>query len=208
MVGGKAVVAVGVFLFSLATFGSPDTAELESLRAELIPAPGSGTSYGIPLSLAHAQTFADWFYTIQLDPEEMEAVTQVLQEIPAPCCDDNSVLRCCCRKSNRICNLTRSAIGLAYWLVHHKGFTGDELREAVEEWLRFLKPNYYLALALEERGSDPRQFGLAPHEAYESCDARKCEAPLDAGGCGGMGLQVLLEREQRIPECCRSGERG
>lgn len=177
---------------------------LETLRAELIPEVGMKTSYGIPLSRENTQVFADWFYTIQLTLEEQPLVEQVLSDIPAPCCDDNSVLQCCCRKNNKICNLTRSALGLAAWLVHTKGFTRDELKVAVEEWLRFLKPDYYLAKALEERGSDPAIYGLKSHEAYESCNARQCEVSLNAGGCGSMGLKVILEEEKEVPACCRA----
>jgi len=108
-------------------FGDEAQDPLASLRAELIPAAGAETAYGIPLSLENAQTFADWFYNIQLTPEERALFEEVLAETPAPCCDDNSVLKCCCRRTNRICNLTRSALGLAAWLVHVKGFGKEEL---------------------------------------------------------------------------------
>lgn len=184
------------------TLGDPDP--LETLRAELIPQEGDKTPYGLPLSWDNVQAFADWYYSIQLSPEEKEVFERVLSTMPAPCCDDNTVLQCCCRRTNRICNLTRSALGLAAWLIHVKGFSAKETQAAVEEWLRFLKPEYYLSKALEERGLDPAAYGLEDHEAYESCDQKRCEAPLDAGGCGGMGLKVLLEREEEVPACCRA----
>ena len=195
---------VSVLSFIPLALGNEAQDPLAALRAELIPAAGAETAYGIPLSLENVQAFADWFYTVQLTPEERSLFEKVLAEIPAPCCDDNSVLKCCCRRTNRICNLTRSALGLAAWLVHVKGFGEEELAAAVEEWLRFLKPEYYLSLALEERGMDPGDYGLAEHEAYESCDQKRCKAPLDAGGCGGMGLKVLLERVEKAPACCRA----
>lgn len=189
---GLAAVAVG-------WAGEGDT--LAQLRAELIPQAGAETAYGIPLSWDNAQTFADWFYEIQLAPEQAVVVEEALKTIPAPCCDDNSVFSCCCTKNGRICNLTRSARGLAQWLVSQRGYGVEEVRAAVEEWLRFLKPDYYLARALESQGLDPADHGLAAHEAYESCYQGQCEAPLDAGGCGGMGLKVILEKAE--PDCCQ-----
>jgi hypothetical protein len=176
---------------------------LAQLRAELIPQAGAETSYGLPLSWDNAQHFADWFYEIQLSPEQAARVEEALSPIPAPCCDDNSVFSCCCTRNGKICNLTRSARGLAHWLVSQRGFGVEEVRAAVEEWLRFLKPEYYLARELEARGLDPTQYGLLAHEAYESCYQGQCAAPLDAGGCGGMGLEVILEGE--TPDCCRQG---
>lgn len=121
--------------------------------------------------MANAQHFADW-YTIRLTPEEEAMFIAALSEIPAPCCDDNPVLHCCCQGHGRICNLTRSAQGLAKWLMVHRGYGQAEVRAAVEEWLRFLVPNYYLAKALEEMDLDPREFGLEPHEA---CYGGRCE---------------------------------
>lgn len=191
--------SVFVVFFSPAAQSQP----LDELRAKLIPQEGAKTSYGLPLSLDNVQAFADWYYSIQLSPEEQEVFREALSAIPAPCCDDNPVIKCCCQKTNRICNLTRSAMGLGAWLIHVKGFSAEETKAAVEEWLRFLKPQYYLALALEERGFDPRDYGLEEHEAYESCDQKLCETPLDAGGCGGMGLKVLLEEKEEAPACCR-----
>ncbi|MBC7099442.1 hypothetical protein H5T52_10075 [Candidatus Bipolaricaulota bacterium] len=192
----------GLYFFGFPLSGLGEESLLDQLRAELIPAEGAKTSYGIPLSLRNAQTFADWYYTIRLTPEEEELWQEALVAIPAPCCDDNPVLRCCCQTHGRICNLTRSAQGLAKWLIVYRGFGVEEIRSAVLEWLRFLVPNYYLAKALEEQGLDPRDFGLEPHEAYEACYQGRCEVALDQGGCGGMGLEVKLSALTAVPSCC------
>lgn len=174
---------------------------LAELRAALIPKAGERTAYGLVLSFGNAQHFADWYYAIRLTPEEEAIWREALLAIPAPCCDDYPVLRCCCQTHGRICNLTRSAQGLAKWLIVYRGYGLKEVREAVLQWLRFLVPNYYLARALEERGLDPRAYGLEPHEAYEACYRGRCEAPLDQGGCGGMGLEVKLAAPT-TPPCC------
>ncbi len=189
----------GLLAAGFAVYGQEDV--LAKLRAELIPEAGKKTAYGIPLSLANAQHFADWYYTIRLTPEEEALWEEALLAIPAPCCDDNPVLRCCCQEHGRICNLTRSAQGLAKWLIVHRGYGVEEVRHAVLEWLRFLVPNYYLAKALEDLGLDPREYGLEPHEAYEACYQGRCEVALDQGGCGGMGLEVKVS-PPAVPPCC------
>jgi len=168
--------------------GQP-SAILADLTTTLIPQSGSVTSYGIPLSVKNTQVFADWFYQIQLSPLEKAVVEEELISVSAPCCDDNSVLACCCSKNGNICNLTRSAQGLAAFLVHNKGFSGDATKVAVIEWLHFLHPNYYLATALEEQGRDPNDFGLEASESYESCYQDLCEAPLDRAAVVEWGLR-------------------
>lgn len=198
-----ATILVGLGVLWLGISGLAQDDLLAQLRAELIPEAGARTAYGIPLSLGNAQHFADWYYTIRLTSEEEATWTEALLAIPAPCCDDNPVLRCCCQTHGRICNLTRSAQGLAKWLIVHRGYGVEEVRVAVLEWLRFLVPNHYLAKALEERGLDPHEFGLDPHEAYESCYQGRCEVALDQGGCGGMGLEVKLSAPPAVPPCCQ-----
>lgn len=163
--------------------------ELPPTLRGLIPQEGSPTSYGIPLAWENAQFFADWFYTVELTPEQATVVKQVLSEIPAPCCDDNSVYSCCCTKNGEICNLTRSARGLAHWLVTARGFEGEDLKAAVEEWLRFAHRDYYLAQALRERGISPGKYGLSTRG---TCYQGECELPMRRGGCGGMGSQVRI----------------
>jgi len=197
-------VGLCLLLFGLIGFGQGSEL-LASLQEELIPKEGQKTAYGIPLSLSNAQHFADWYYAIRLTPEEEAIWTEALSAIPAPCCDDNPVIKCCCQAHGRICNLTRSAQGLGKWLVAYHKYTVAQVKAAVEEWLRFLVPNYYLARALEERGLDPREFGLEPHEAYEACYQRRCEVALDLGGCGGMGLNVILSKPAEVPPCCVPG---
>lgn len=174
---------------------------LEVLRAELIPVEGQRTVYGIPLSLGNAQTFADWHDAISLTPEE-EATWYEALAFPAPCCADYPVYHCCCQDYGLICNLVRSAQGLAKWLIVHRGFGAAEVRAAVAEWLRFLAPNYYLALALEERGLDPAAYGLEPSKAYQACYRGWCNVALDEGGCGGMGREVKLAKPPAVPPCC------
>lgn len=168
---------------------SPPSLSLADLREKLIPAEGTLTTYGIALSWNNAQLFADWYYEIRLNSSEEMVLRQALEPIPTPCCDDTRLVRCCCEKGGLICNLVRSARGLAAWLIREKGFKADEVRAAVEEWLRFIHPDYFLAQELLRLGRNPANYGLP---AKGSCYRGWCEMPLKAGGCGGMGLVVKL----------------
>jgi len=162
---------------------------LAELYTEIVPTAGTETKYGIPLALENAPQFASWYYEIKLSPEELEVIQEALAPLVAPCCDDNPLLRCCCERKGKICNLVRSARGLAAWLVQEKGFTADEVRDAVLEWLRFVHGDYYVTKALADRDIPPSRYGLT---TYGACYRRLCEVPLSLGGCGGMGLEVLV----------------
>jgi len=168
---------------------SPEGLPLAQLEAELIPAVGTETAYGVPLSWDNAQRFADWFYQIRLSPDEAEVLQRALAPVPTPCCDDTRLTRCCCERSGQICNLVRSARGLAAWLIQRQGFAAEEVRAAVEEWIRFAHRDYYLARALRDRGLSPAEYGLTTQGA---CYFQVCELPMRQGGCGGMGPQVRI----------------
>ncbi len=167
----------------------PPSVSLADLQAQIIPAAGTPTAYGLPLAWENAQLFADWYYEIPLTPTEAQVLTAALGGIPTPCCDDTRVTRCCCEEGGLICNLVRSARGLAAWLIREKGFSVQEVRASVEEWLRFAHPQYYLAQELRRLGLDPAAYGLPTRGA---CYRGGCEVPLKEGGCGGMGLRVKL----------------
>jgi len=189
---GLGVLAVGlVFLLMPHGSNSADAEEisLAELEAEVIPPVGKETAYGIPLSWNNAQTFADWYYEVRLSPEESALLQRALKEIPTPCCDDTRITRCCCERSGYICNLVRSARGLAAWLIREKGFGEGEVREAVLEWVRFAHRKYFLALALKDRGVNPTKYGLTTKGA---CYRQLCERPMREGGCGGMGERVEI----------------
>ncbi len=175
-----------VFLWRSAREVHPSLAELQS---QVIPVEGKPTVYGLTLSWGNAQLFADWYYEIDLIPAEEEVLREALQPISTPCCDDTRLVHCCCEESGRICNLVRSARGLAAWLIREKGFGAEEVRAAVEEWLRFIHPHYFLAQELYRRGENPSAYGLPTQGA---CYRGWCEAPFSTGGCGGMGLRVKL----------------
>lgn len=167
----------------------PPSVSLADLQAQTIPAEGTPTAYGLPLAWENAQFFADRYYEILLTPTEVQVLAAALGGVSTPCCDDTRVTRCCCEQGGLICNLVRSARGLAAWLIREKGFNAQQVHTSVEEWMRFAHPQYYLAQELRRLGLDPSAYGLPTRG---SCYRGWCEVPLREGGCGGMGLRVKL----------------
>ena len=156
---------------------------LAAIYQELIPPAGAQTGYGVLLDLANLPVFIDWYYGISLDAEGERVFHDALIELVAPCCDDNTMVRCCCEKGERACNLVRSGKGLASYLIHDMEYDVEQVREAVLQWLRFARPDYYAARELEERGIDTRRYDLT---TLGSCYRQMCVIPISQGGCGGM----------------------
>lgn len=188
IVAGAALVLVLALLLPTdeVTQGSDEL--LEGLY-EVVPAAGSQTSYDVPLSLDNASPFAARYYDILLAPDEATLLQRALAPVATPCCDDTTLVRCCCERSGKICNLVRSARGLAAWLIQKKGFSAEDTREAVVQWLKFVHRDYYVAKALADRGISPSRYGLT---IQGTCYRQRCEIPLSRGGCGGMGLRVRI----------------
>lgn len=84
----------------------PPSLPLAEPKKRSFPKAGTKTSYEIPLSFGNAQYFADWYHSIHLASEEEAAWAEALSTTPAPCCDDNPVIKYCCQVDGRICNLT------------------------------------------------------------------------------------------------------
>ncbi len=86
--------------------------------------------------------------------------------------------------------------GLSAYLVK-TGYGVDEIEDASYTWLRFIRPDYYVAVELEKEGIKPEQFGLT---SKGSCDAGRCNSPFYSqtsskhlGGCGGMKKLITAE---------------
>lgn len=176
-----ALLVVGIA--AIASLGEEASSLLTTLEAELIPAYGAGTTYGIQLDLRNTAQFIDWYHGIELTDEETSVKDRALSALVAPCCDDNSAATCCCP-----CNLSRSVWGLSAYLIQEKGYGVEEIREAASEWLRFSRPDYYLAAALEDRGIEPLEFGIS---TAGSCYQGRCDFPVTDGGCAGMTDLVM-----------------
>lgn len=179
IVGLAAGVALVGWTEARAQFGAAD-----EIRAAIVPAEGTGTEYGIPLSLSSLPTFIGWWTTLVPQARSDARYADALKALVAPCCDDNPAFKCCCEtQPGQACNLIRSAQGLAAHLVLDLGYSAAQVKESALQWLTFARPDYYIAAALTERGLAPAQFGLT---TKGSCYRGLCGAPISEGGCGGM----------------------
>ena len=118
------LVAIPAVLI-LPKIGSAPKKEISllELEKEIIPAVGTQTPYGIPLSWDNAAKFAEWYDEIDLSSSEAKTLHQALAPISTPCCADTQLVKCCCEKAWQICDLVRSARGLAGWLSQRQGFS-------------------------------------------------------------------------------------
>lgn len=193
---GIALVAVGVALVGgmvvVAVSQGQGKRPLAALYAEIVPAEGTETIYGIPLRWENAHLFASWYDVIRLTASEARVLAEALNPLRAPCCDDNPLSSCCCERGGSICNLVRTTRGLGMYLVH-RGFPAAQVRKSMLQWLQFVHGDYYVAKALVERKQDPVQYGLFKPE-NGACYRDMCSVPLREGGCGGMGPGVIVER--------------
>ena len=73
--------------------------------------------------------------------------------------------------------------GLSHYLISEKNWSAEEVREAALQWLRFVRPDYYVVQELKARGIEPSTYGL---QEESSCYSGRCELPFREGGCGGM----------------------
>ena len=154
----------------------------EVIAAEIVPSEGGDTSYGIPLSLDNTQRFIDHYNEVKLTPDQQAVVDEALRELPAVCCDDNSMATCCCP-----CNLAKSVWGLSGHLVVEQGYGVEQVRGSASQWLHFIHGDYFVRQELEARGVAPGNFGVSHGDA---CYVGKCEMAFTEGGCGGMGSLV------------------
>ncbi|GAB4310654.1 MAG: hypothetical protein Kow0097_12220 [Candidatus Bipolaricaulota bacterium] len=191
---GILLVVVGSVLIGgmSALAASKGALSVAPLYTENVPKEGLPTVYGLPLAWTNAQLFATWYDTLRLTATEAEILGAALAPLTAPCCDDNPLARCCCERGGLICNVVRTARGLGAYLVQ-AGYAPEVVTAAMEQWLRFIHGDYYVARALADQGVDPRAYGLF-QPGNGACYRGLCTAPLQEGGCGGMGHEVIVER--------------
>jgi hypothetical protein len=184
LIGGVAVVAAASIAVGLSLAAGPSTGAADQIRAELIPSQGTETTYGIPLSLTSLPQFIAWWTSLVPAAQDRPEYADALKSLVAPCCDDNTAFHCCCEtQPGQACNLIRSAQGLAAHLVLELGYTTDQVRQNVLQWLEFARPDYYIAADIAARGLNPASYGLT---TQGSCYRGLCGDPISQGGCGGM----------------------
>lgn len=110
--------------------------------------------------------FIGYYQSIKLTPEQTRIKEEVLGAIPAPCCAQDSLLKCCCP-----CNLAKSAWGLSHYLIAKKGYDAAKLKKAMHDWLKLTNGNGYTG---------------------DACYEKRCGQPFAANGCGGMNQDQLV----------------
>ena len=114
----------------------------------------------------HTTAFHQYERTIKLTPEQQAIYREALEGLPAPCCQDNTALTCCCP-----CNSARAWWGLAKHLVADLGYDAKETRAKVAEWFRYINPS-----------------GWSGTTCYTPDG---CGKPFHQGGCAGMTADQL-----------------
>jgi hypothetical protein len=190
------LVILGVAMALVNHFNSPPQQQgpdpAMEIWNEIIPAEGTATGYGIPLSLENTQQFIDWYNSMELSAEQQAIRDAALSPLVAPCCDEYPMSTCCCK-----CNLSRSVWGLSAYLITEKGYGVEQVQEAALQWLHFIRPDYYVASELEQEGMAPGLWGFTTES---TCFAGHCDRPFytetsdgHLGGCGGM--EELIQAE-------------
>ena len=115
---GEEPVLVGALVLCFAIGGAAElscedpaaTELLRELYVQLIPFPGTQTTYGIPISLWNVKRFISWYNSITLAPQEAALLRQALAELPVPPCGHASILTYCRgeeRELEKVCGAER-----------------------------------------------------------------------------------------------------
>jgi hypothetical protein len=130
---------------------------------------GSGKPHALAFTDVKAQTreFIGYHQSIKLTPEQQKVKAAVLGAIPAPCCANFSALTCCCP-----CNFSKALWGMTHYLIAREGYDQARLKDAVDRWIAFSRPNGSSGKACFTPGGCNRSFA---HD-----------------GCGGMTEDQLV----------------
>lgn len=140
--------------FSVSACGTPE------LRAE------SGDDFAFSDDLeAQSREFIALYDEIQLTPEQEAIKKAALEQLPAPCCSDNTAYTCCCP-----CNLSRTVWGMSAHLIANLGYDAEQVKAKAEEW-----------------------FELTTKDSHtgDACYTGGCMKAFDDNGCGGMSPHQL-----------------
>ncbi len=147
------------------------------------PQSGDPTSYGLPLAVDNSAMLIGYEQQYKLTAAQEAVKREALTALRAPCCDDRTMYTCCCP-----CNLAKTVWGLANYLIVEKSYDAAAVRDAVTQWLHFIRPDYYAVQDLTAQGLSPADYGLRD---VDSCYDGLCEEPFSRGGCAGMGALKL-----------------
>ena len=115
---------------------------------------------------AQTKEFIGYADSISLAPEQQKVKEAVLSTIPAPCCKKFSTATCCCP-----CNMAKSIWGLSNFMLARHNASAEELRTAVDGWIRVINPSGFTG---------------------DACDNGGCKRPFAKNGCAGMDQEHLI----------------
>ena len=116
-------------------------------------------------SRAEAETFMEYYDSIQLTAPQEAIRKEALTAMPAPCCSNFSAATCCCE-----CNLSRTIWGLSKYLIAREGRGAEEVRAAAEAWVDAVNPAGFPG---------------------DTCSSGGCGRSFSEAGCGGMNPHQL-----------------
>lgn len=153
----------GVLALSLIAYAKEAPHETASVP-ESAQTSGNGT---VTFTDARRQAaeFISYDDSIALHPDQKKVMDEALSSVPAPCCAQYPIAKCCCP-----CNLAKSSWGLSKFLIARQHASAPQVKAAVSEWLTFTNPGTYTG---------------------DACFARGCERPFERNGCGGMDAQRI-----------------
>lgn len=141
--------------------------------AALAPAEGiaaSGTTQEMEFTDVRQQAlqFIDYNNSISLTKQQEAVKREALTAIPAPCCSQYTAHTCCCP-----CNMAKTIWGLTNFLIAEQGYSADQVREKVTEWIQFINPSGF---------------------SGDACFTGRCDKPFNDNGCGGMDESKVIWR--------------
>ncbi len=138
--------------------------------AGMVAAAGGGGRRDAPLAFddvpSQTREFIGYYHSISLNRAQNELKERTLGSIPAPCCQNDSILTCCCP-----CNLAKSVWGLAHYAIAVLRYDENLLRRAVLDWMRAANPGGFTG---------------------DACYQGRCGRSFAANGCGGMNEGRLV----------------
>jgi hypothetical protein len=124
---------------------------LERVRAELVPADGTATEYGVLFSSEGYQALLSWHSQYQVSAEAAGSFEAL--DVSLPCCGFEHPLAD--ESKNCGCGHHQALYGLAKRLLS-TGYGGDQVQAEVTRWAAYFFPKETVETTLAERaGSDP-----------------------------------------------------
>lgn len=153
----KTMTIVGAAFLAVAALFAVEYAGTDGASAEPVETVGGLVFHDVA---AQTEELIGYDDSIELTPAQEAIRVEALSAIPAPCCSDNSAATCCCP-----CNMAKATWGLSKYLITEKDAGVEEVRQAAQDWFRFINPAGF---------------------SGDVCYTGGCNRAFKDNGCGGM----------------------